>query len=133
MQSRRAMREQAFLLLFEQSFGDDGINDIFERAKESRDMPDDTRSLELASEAHEHISEIDPVIEKNLVDRKMQRLSPVVLAVLRLALYEIIYAEKIDTSVAINEAVEIAKKFSTDEEAKFINGVLGTYARTIDN
>jgi len=124
------MREQAFILLFEQSFGDEEIGAIFERAKDSRDMADDPRALELAAGTLSCVSDIDPIIEKNLVDRKFSRLSRAVLATLRLALYEIIYVETIDTSVAINEAVEIAKKFSTAEEAGFVNGVLGTYARS---
>jgi hypothetical protein len=48
---------------------------------------------------------------------------------LRLALYEILYREDIPQSVSINEAVELAKRYSTQESAKFINGILGSFAR----
>ena len=61
------------------------------------------------------------------------RMSKVDLAILRLAIYEICFSEEIPTSVAINEAIELAKKFSSDEAPSFINGILGSIAAEKQN
>ena len=54
------------------------------------------------------------------------------LAILRLAVYEILFSDETPTSVAIDEAVELAKEYSTGEDASFINGVLGSFARSLE-
>lgn len=63
--------------------------------------------------------------------RAVSRISRVNLALLRLALYEIKYASRVPVSVAINEAVELCKKYADKSDCVFINGVLGAYARTL--
>ena len=72
-----------------------------------------------------HREEIDTEIEKNSIKWKIQRMPAVDLSILRLALTEIRYIDTIPVSVSINEAVNLAKKFSTDKSSSFINGVLG--------
>ena len=72
----------------------------------------------------ENLVNIDQMIEKYLKGWKINRLSKVDLSILRLAVFEIFNADDIPVNVSINEAVEIAKKYSTDESASFINGVL---------
>lgn len=72
-----------------------------------------------------HREEIDAEIEKNSIKWKIQRMPAVDLSILRLALTEIRYIDTIPVSVSINEAVNLAKKFSTDKSSSFINGVLG--------
>ena len=72
-----------------------------------------------------HREEIDAEIEKNSIKWKIQRMPVVDLSILRLALTEISYIDTIPVSVSINEAVNLAKKFSTDKSSSFINGVLG--------
>ena len=57
--------------------------------------------------------------------RKIHRLSKVVLAALRLAMYEIVYVDDLDPTISINEAVELTKKFSGRDESGYVNGVLG--------
>lgn len=130
MLSRRAMREQAFMLMFEQSFSNYELDQVIKLATEARDIPEDASARELAAGAIAHTPDIDPIIEKHSVDRKFSRLSRVVVTVLRLALYEIIYVDSMGTAISINEAVEITKRFATDEEAGFVNGVLGAYVRS---
>jgi len=70
------------------------------------------------------------VISRHLKQWKMERMSKVSLAVLRLSLYEILYSDLSD-SIAANEAVELCKKFATEEEAAYVNGILGRYGRDL--
>ena len=79
------------------------------------------------------MAEIDQLISSNLIGWTINRLSRVVLSILRLAVYEIKISNEIPTSVAINEAVELAKKFGADDDSSYINGVLGTIAKIEDN
>ena len=76
--------------------------------------------------------EIDGMIAKTSDSWDFERISKVDLAIMRLAIYEILHEEEIAQSVSINEAVELAKEFSTEEASKFINGILGKIARGID-
>lgn len=73
--------------------------------------------------------EIDTIISKYSQGWKIERISKVDLAVMRIALTEIIYRKDIPLQVSINEALEICKKYSSEESSKFINGILGTYVR----
>lgn len=83
------------------------------------------------SDMIDHMEEIDKYIRDNSKDWKITRIAKVDLAVLRIALSEILYNETIPESVSINEAVEISKKFSNEDSHKFINGILGTVVRCI--
>lgn len=76
-----------------------------------------------------NLQSIDQDIEKYLRSWTTSRIPKLDLAILRAAVFEIKYSEDIPTGVAINEAVEIAKKYSTDDSYRFINGVLGAIAR----
>lgn len=131
MLSRRAMREQAFELVFENGFSGEEIDKIIELATDARDIEVCDYARSAAKGVAEHCEEIDIEIEKYCVARSKSRLSRVVLSVLRLALYEIIFDPNIEASISINEAVELTKKFASDEEAGFVNGVLGSYMRAV--
>ena len=74
-------------------------------------------------------SKIDAYIEKYAKGWTVDRMSKVDLAILRLAMYEILYKEEIPYSVSINEAVELAKKYSNEKSSSFINGILGNFVR----
>lgn len=80
----------------------------------------------------EKLPEIDEVLNANSKGWKTSRMSKVDLTILRLAVFEVKYDDRIPTGVAINEAVEIAKRFGGDESASFINGILGKIARDIE-
>ena len=75
------------------------------------------------------LQKIDALIEEHSHKWKTTRLSRVALSVLRLAVYELMYCEDIPVSVSINEAVELAKSYAGEEDASFINGVLGGIVR----
>ena len=139
--SRREMREQVFKLLFRVEFNDE---DAMQQQKElffdnegvavSED-DDITVSEKMKVEISEKyekiaekITEIDEMINEKAEGWKTGRMGKVDLTILRLAVYEIVFDDTIPTQVAINEAVELAKKFGRDESARFINGVLAKFA-----
>lgn len=72
---------------------------------------------------------LDACIERYLVNWTLDRLARVDLAILRLAVYEILHREDVPSAVAVNEAVELSHTFSTEEAGGFINGVLGSFVR----
>lgn len=74
-------------------------------------------------------AEIDKSIEEKAVGWNLKRMGKVDLTLLRLAVFEIMFDDEIPTSVAINEAVELAKKFGQDESPSFVNGVLAKFAK----
>ena len=79
--------------------------------------------------AGEHGAELDGYIEKYAKGWKFSRIPLVASAVMRVAMYEVMYMPDIPDAAAINEAVEIAKKYETPETVKFINGILGSFSR----
>ena len=127
--SRRKSREQAFALLFEKSFNDATIMDLAENAQDAREMVVEPFALLLATGAEEKLAEIDARIDAFSHKWSRDRISRVALAVLRLAIYEMEYEDETPVSVAINEAVELAKKYGGDEDSSFVNGVLGGISR----
>ncbi len=127
--ARRKSRELAFVLLFERCFDETDMQEIIDRAIEARDIEPDDFALRLAKGADEYMLESDKQIEEFSHRWSKARLSKVSLAILRLALYEMQYVEESPVSVAINEAVELAKKYGEDDEPPFINGILGAVAR----
>ena len=128
MLSRTAARELAFELVFEWSFRREPVEDILSDAVDARQVENDAFARETACGVIEHLSEIDEVICAHLKGWTINRLSRVALSVLRLSTYEILYTD-VPASVSINEAVELAKKFGGDDDASYINGVLGAIVR----
>ena len=76
-----------------------------------------------------HLSEIDQKISAASVNWPISRMSRVDLTILRLAVWELLYEDSVPDSVAVNEAVELARTYSEENSTRFINGVLGTIAR----
>ncbi len=128
--TRKEERELAFTLIFEKIFNDElSVDEIINNAIDARLIEDNTFAFSLAQLTYEHIEEIDGIINNNSVGWKVERLPKVSLAVMRLAICEILYVPSIPSGVSINEAVELAKKFASQEDASFINGILGKYVR----
>ena len=127
--TRRESRELAFVLLFEKSFSDTPLDEILENAGESREIVRDPFALSLTEGVLAHTEEIDVQISECSHKWSKERLSRVALAILRLAIYEMLWESSIPVSVSINEAVELAKRYGGDADASFINGVLGGIAR----
>lgn len=128
--SRYKMREQAFFLCFETLFSDTDIDELADNAGDARDEFVSDFALECAKGVLEHRDQIDDIISSKLKQGwRLERISKVSLALLRLAVYEMKYIDSIPTSVSINEAVELAKKYSVQDDAAFVNGVLGAVAK----
>lgn len=128
--TRREAREQAFMVLFEKIFDDEStISEIVEIAKENELIKINNFAEALLKAVEDNFDEVDSIIEANLQDWTLSRLPKVSLAVLRLAVAEIKYVDEVPNGVAVNEAVELAKKYGTSVDAAFINGVLGAVAK----
>ncbi len=128
--TRKEERELAFILVFEKIFNDDlSVREIVDAALEAELIEDNIFAVSLAQMTSEHSDEFDAIIAENSVGWRVERLPKVSLAILRLALCEMLYVESIPVKVSANEAVELAKKFGTKDDASFINGILGKVIR----
>ena len=131
--SRRTERENAFIVIFESLFNDVTVEDIIESAKETLDWEDNDYVLSTSNGVIDNAAEFDELINNNLKNGwTVNRLSKVTLALLRLAIYEMKYVSDVPASVAINEAVELCKKYATDADASLLNGVLGSISKELE-
>ena len=131
--SRRSARKNAFFLLFQMDFSEaaefEQVKELFFAEKEAPvEEGEKAFILSEVEGVHEHMEEIDAMIEQSAKGWDLSRMYKVELAILRLAVYEMKFGET-PVGVAINEAVELAKKFSSDEAPAFVNGVLGKAAK----
>ncbi len=129
---RTELREHIFKVLFGVEFNaaqemPEQLQLYFEQLEDAREKDLDyirTKSSKIA----EKIAEIDSLINEHTTGWKTSRMNKVDLTILRLAVYEMKWDEDVPTGVAIDEAVELAKKYSSDEGPAFINAVLGKLA-----
>ncbi len=130
MLSRHEQREQAFIIVFEKSFNSDmELDEIYALALENEIVADGEFAKTLAFKTWENVEEIDSVIEKYSHGWKMNRISKVALAVLRLAICEMRFFEDIPVGVTINEAVELCKKYAARDDYSFVNGILASVSK----
>ncbi|MBO5908393.1 MAG: transcription antitermination factor NusB [Clostridia bacterium] len=130
--TRKESREQAFILLFEYSFLKCSTDELFEIARETENYIEDEFCSRAVGFAIDNLSLIDKKIEGLSKGWRAERLSKVTLATLRLALAEILFMDDVPVSVSINEAVEIIKKYATEQDAAFANGILGSFVRNLE-
>ena len=126
---RSEMREQAFLLTFEGLFssGED-IDEVIELYSENVEAVS-KYAKDVFTGVKSSIDKYNEVINKYSKSWKVSRLPKVTLAILYVALYEMENVEDVADSIAINEAVELAKKYAGENDASYINGVLGAVSR----
>lgn len=129
---RRDVRESAFILTFEMLFRNDSVEEILNVAREVEDILVNDEVEKLVGGINEKKDELDLVISQYSNKRAIERIPKINLAILRLAIYEAQYDEKVPVNVAISEAVALAEKFAQDADVAFINGVLGAYSRSGD-
>ncbi len=134
MGKRRSGRDLAFRLLFQADVGKTPLVEVFKASREGSEATDEVWEFatELARGAWDNRAELDPIIVRYAAGWTLSRMANADRNLLRLAIHEILHREDIPQSVSINEAVELAKKYSTAESAKFINGILGSFARERD-
>ncbi len=123
-------REIAFSLIYEIGFSDKTMAEIVENARDIRDENIGKYAEETAFGVYDNIEKIDETISKFSEKRSLKRLPSVSLAVLRLAVYEILFSDNVPDSVAVSEAVRLAEKFGDERDYAYINGVLGSVARS---
>jgi N utilization substance protein B len=129
--TRRRAREEALKVLFGLDLtGDMGSEAMAEAVAESG-IGADAREFvrELCAGVAARYAELDGLLAEFTTDWATDRLAATDRAILRMAAYEILYSDDVPVAVAINEAVELAKKFGTEDSGRFVNGVLGALAR----
>lgn len=129
---RRDAREAAVQYLYQRELQTDESDALLEEFYRLRGLSPSARKFceTLLRGWMSHREEIDAVIREHSRNYEFSRLSAVDRNVLRIACQELLFCEDIPPAVAINEAIEIAKKFSTEESGKFVNGVLDNIRRT---
>ena len=125
--------EHIFKMLFQVEFNDsaamaENMNYYFETLEDAEEK--DKQYIQNKYEAVvSHTEEIDELLNENATGWKTTRMNKVDLSILRLAVYEIKWDEDVPDKVAINEAVELAKRFGGDSSPSFVNGVLAKFAK----
>ena len=118
--------------LIDQRLSDDRFEELAPEYEVYGKLPGPTQQVyirRLVKGIAEHGYELDLYIEKYAKGWKFERIQLVAAAVMRLAMYEILYMPDIPNAASINEAVEIAKKYENEDVVRFINGILGTFVR----
>ncbi len=142
---RNVAREIAIHLAYELSFTDQTVKELLDQRLTTEsfaslagedaiytETPNEKQAAyirRLVTGVEEHAAELDGYISKYAVGWDFARIPLVASAIMRVCMYEILYMPDIPTGAAINEAVEIAKKYETPETVKFMNGILGSFAR----
>ena len=126
MGGRRRSREIAVQVLYQAEMAGDAPDKAFEMFCEHFRAPEEIRifAIELIKGVHSHLVQIDLLVRRFSDHWRLERMSTVDRSVLRLAVFEFLYRPDIPTKVSINEAVELGKKFGSEDSGSFINGVL---------
>lgn len=129
--TRREIRENIFKMLFRVEFHEQNeFSEQFQLFEEELGELSEEKLAYIKDKCNaivEHVEEIDTAINESTKGWKTTRMGKVDLSIIRLAVYEMKYEEDIPNKVAINEAVELAKQYGTDESASFVNGVLAKF------
>jgi N utilization substance protein B len=132
---RRKAREEAFLTAFSVTFQQEDPESALQAYRENQDadpqgsVSDAAFTQRLLQDLLAHQDEIDAMITAHLKGWTLARLPRVSLAAMRIALAEMLYGEEKKPAVAINEAVELVKKYGAEKDYQFVNGLLGAIAR----
>lgn len=129
---RRASRETAMKLLYQMEIQKSDKSEQIEMALEDESFTEKDKKYirNIIDGVNEKVAIIDSIIEKNAMGWKINRVSKIDLSILRIGIYEILYREDIPFSVSVNEAVELAKKYSNDDAGSFVNGLLAKVTKT---
>jgi transcription antitermination protein NusB len=124
---RRGARERALELLYECDLKEQAVTDLLAELP----VAPQPYATTLTSGVEAHQARIDELLAKHAIDWSLERMPVVDRAVLRMATFELGWCPDVPTSVVISEAVELAKEYSTDESAGFVNGLLATIAHEL--
>ena len=134
--NRRGLREQVFKILFRVEFNDkeemeEQCRLFLEHEDVEMTKKDEDYIITKFTAIHEKLEEIDAMINEKAKGWSTTRMGKVDLTIIRLAVYEMKYEDTVPESVAINEAVELAKTFGMDESSGFVNGVLAKFVEKV--
>ena len=127
--SRRDARDIAFKMVFEYTFNERENPDVLEEYCAGMEDDDVAYVKEVYFGVTSHYPELIEKVSANAEKFAVERLFKVDLAILLLAIYEIIYVESVPFKVSVDEALTLAKKYSTEKSSKYINGILAKFAR----
>lgn len=125
--TRHESRTEAFVLLFEYSFGGN-TEEIMANAIEYREEQITGFAKGLFLGTVGHLEEIDEKIKANAENRTFSRIAKIPLACLRLASYELLFTDT-PAEIVVNEALEICREFNCDDSVSYVNGVLGKISK----
>src|SRR3954466_7368271 len=125
--TRREARERAMSLLYEGECKDQTADEVLSALP----MEPDPFVVDLVRGVEKHQERIDEVIARFSIDWTLERMPVIDRTLLRVAVYELLERSDVPTGAIISEAVELAKRFSTDESGRFVNGVLGSIATSV--
>jgi N utilization substance protein B len=133
MTKRHEARSLALKVLYEADTARHAVATVLERQLESAELDAENRlfARALVDGAVEHQAEADALITRLAPAYPVPQLAPIDRNILRLAIFELLHDNNVPVRVAINEAVELAKDFGSDNSAKFINGVLSSVATLV--
>jgi N utilization substance protein B len=127
--TRSELRESVFIILFEKNFNRDlPVEELMITAAET-EIPVSDETERIAKAVLEHEEEINEYIVKYSKKRAFHRIAALNRVILQIAIYEALYEESVPLNVAVSEAVNLARKYTFDEDISFINGLLGEFGR----
>jgi transcription antitermination protein NusB len=131
--SRKEARETAMKLVYQMDINDtkaeETLENHFENNDEHLNSEERTYVADCVAGVAKNLKQIDEVIEKHAKNWKLSRIAKVDLAIMRLAIYEILHREDIPNVVAVDEAIELSKEFGGENSYSFVNGILGNLVR----
>ncbi len=132
MGKRRKARELALQILFQIGVGkvrpEEALRSFWSKQAPATEKEVREFATELVKGTRDNLEAIDGLISKNVENWTIERIANVDLNIMRLAIYEILYRPDIPMKVSINEAIELAKKYSSSESYQFVNGILDKIA-----
>ncbi len=130
---RRKSREFALQVLYQIEMGSSEPKAVLVHFWQNQEADPSVREFttQLVEGAYRNRKEIDQLIEKHAAHWKLGRMAVVDRNILRLGVYELVYLHEVPRSVALNEAIEIAKRFGTENSGAFINGILDQVAKEV--
>ena len=133
-QTRSEAREAAFTQIFQINQHGEELDEMMEELlKEKPECEDNLGYIQtvvrgVQEKRDELVGEVEKYLKKGW---SVARISKVSLSILKLAIYEIKYMDDVPPKVAINEAIELSKKYGADEDPKFVNGILGSFMKNV--
>lgn len=134
--SRKSAREEVMKLVYQmimnKSSSEETLQNFYENQENELSLEDRDYITSCITGIQENIEKIDKYIEEYSKGWKINRISKVDLAIMRLSIYEMMERQDVPNAVSINEAIELAKKYSGEKSSVYINGVLGNIIKVMD-